>query len=238
MKQQLNKAVEMFHRMIMHAYEESCSYTYTTSNLRKPSWMTKELTEAKIANQRKLTKARRSKSTADWKKYHDNLKEYKKLITKTKTEGWKSFYQEAENTSEITRTYKILKTLNTTPVKLETLYKDEEGKTLTTNPEETLNVLIDKHFGKMTNDNLSSSDHPRPSNINEEIYNNERVHKIVKNLSPFKAPGPDGIQAIHIQKVIDVVDKPLIHIMKACHRLQNYSTVMATIQRNILSKTW
>ena len=31
--------------------------------------------------------------------------------------------------------------------------KDEEGKTLTTNPEETLNVLIDKHFGKMTNDN-------------------------------------------------------------------------------------
>ena len=117
-------------------------------------------------------------------------------------------------------TYKILKTLNTTPVKLETLYKDEEGKTLTTNPEETLNVLIDKHFGKMTNDNLSTSDHPRPSNTNDEIYNNERVHIIVKNLSPFKAPGPNGIQAIHIQKVVDVVDKPLIHIMKASHRLQ------------------
>ena len=110
----LNKAVEMFHRMIMHAYEESCSYTYTTSNLRKPPWMTKELIEAKIANQRKLTKARRSKSKAEWKEYHDNLKEYKKLITKTKTKGWKSFCQEAENISEITRTYKILKTLNTT----------------------------------------------------------------------------------------------------------------------------
>ena len=85
----LNKAVEMFHRMIMHAYEESCSYTYTTSNLRKPPWMTKELTEAKIANQRKLTKARRSKSKAYWKEYHDNLKEYKNLSQKPKQKGGK-----------------------------------------------------------------------------------------------------------------------------------------------------
>ena len=87
----LNQAVEMFHQMMIRAYEESCPYTYTTSNLRKPPWMTKEITEAKITNQRKLTKARRSKSKTDWKEYHENLKEYKKLITKTKTDGWKSF---------------------------------------------------------------------------------------------------------------------------------------------------
>ena len=145
----LNQAVEMFHQMIIHAYEESCPYTYTTSNLRKPPWMTKEITETKITTQRKLTKARRSTSKMDWKEYHENLKEYKKLITKTKTVRWKSFCEEAENTSEITRTYKILKALNMTPVKLETLYIDDDSKTLTTNPEETLNVLIDTHFGKI-----------------------------------------------------------------------------------------
>ena len=144
----LNQAVEMFHQTIIHTYEESCPYRYTTSKLRKPPWMTKEITEAKITNQCKLTNARHSKSKTDWKEYHDNSKEYEKLITKTKADGWKGFCEEAENTSEITRTYKILKTLNTTPVKLETLYIDDDSKTLTTNPEETLNVLIDKTLAK------------------------------------------------------------------------------------------
>ena len=83
-----------------------------------------------------------------------------------------------------------------------------------------MNVLIDKHFGKIANNNLITINQPGPSNINEEIYNSERVHKIVTNLSPFKAPGPGGIQAIHIQKIIDLVDKALIHIMKASHTLQ------------------
>ena len=46
-KTTLNKAVEMFHRMIMDAYEESCPYTYTTSNLRKPPWMTKKTNSSK-----------------------------------------------------------------------------------------------------------------------------------------------------------------------------------------------
>lgn len=50
----------------------------------------------------------------------------------------------------------------------------------------------------------------------------EQVMRALSRLSPYKAPGPDGIPNIVLQKNADLLVKPLVNIFKACFTLGSY----------------
>ena len=55
--------------------------TYTTSTLKRPPWMTREVDEARAGIKHKLKRAKKSKSKSNWDVYHSELKKCKKLLS-------------------------------------------------------------------------------------------------------------------------------------------------------------
>ena len=90
--------------LINEAMIASCPPTYITSTHKRPPWMTREVDEAR-ANIRQ-ERAKKSKTRINWNTYHSELKDYMKLLKKTKSDSWKEFCKNTDSTSDISRVHK------------------------------------------------------------------------------------------------------------------------------------
>ena len=121
--------------LINEAMAAACPPTYTTTTLKRPPWMTREVNEARadIKHKLKRTKKQNRKIAGT---HHSELKEYKKLPSNSKNKFWKKFCKNTESTTDISRVHKVLKITGSKPAKLDTIYKNKDTKTLSVSPEE------------------------------------------------------------------------------------------------------
>ena len=71
-----NLAQEMI-TLLNEALVASCPPTYTSSTLKRPPWMTREVDDARANIRHRLKRARKSKLNKDWNNYQSNLRDYK-----------------------------------------------------------------------------------------------------------------------------------------------------------------
>ena len=169
-------------------------------------------------------KARKTKHQNDWKEYHKQTNDYKKLLTKNKKDSWRTFCGNVESTDERSRMTKILKNNQSKHTTHDKVYREDQ--TLTNNPKETLEQMAKVHFHTdrpidrqtHTNPNNNHSHNNKQTNTTN-IFNLDRMTRAMRESSPYKAPGPDGIQPILLQKGWDDLCEPIQHIMIASHKL-------------------
>ena len=177
----------------------------------KPAkWWTKELEDAK----RKAAAARKTckKYPTDTNKERKRKceKEYKRLIEKTKQQDWRDFCDKLENTAEIARLQKIMKKGKLNDIG--TLVKDDQ--TYTSTKEDTLEELMTKLFPDCSSleqdiDEIDEQIERSPlyalnrrisQEEIEEITDDRFIEEAIRGFSPFKSPGLDNIQPVHLQK--------------------------------------
>ena len=170
--------------------------------------------------------------------YAEHLKAYKKLLRRVKRSTWRVFCRNAESVKENARMYKILKGCTNPKERLETLYKPDGS--LSTTPDETLEVMTDTHFqdppadgepeetiveqhnAPAPNHQPTEHAHTQPSPAQptvETIYSLQRFKKAVDDLEPLKAPGPDGIYPIVLKKASPLIENLTRRIMMRSHTL-------------------
>ena len=126
------------------------------------------------------------------KKKRPNKKNKTLLIKRARQTAWKNFCSQIENTKDTARIKKILTT--TSLPRLGNM-KLADGK-LTNSPKESLNRLADGLLGpdKINNDDYTSKPCPVKNTTNlDNIINETRLAKILKQLKKNKAPGTDQI---------------------------------------------
>ena len=114
--------------LLNEALVASCPPTYTSSTLKRPPWMTREVDDARANIRHRLTRARKSKSKNDWNNYQSELRNYKKLLSKSRSKTWKEFFKNTESIRDTSRVNKILKSIGIKPTQLESIYKNKKTK--------------------------------------------------------------------------------------------------------------
>ena len=217
--------------LINEAMIASCPSTYITSTFKRPPWMTREVDEARANIRHRLKRVKKSKTRNNWNTYHSELKDYKKLFKKAKSDSWKEFCKNTESTSDIARVHNILKVTGSKPTKLDTIYKSKNTKTLTDSPNETLDVMIKHHFTGVSADapqdvNQQVNKIKPPNELIKKIINEDCLGKVISEMDSLKAAGPDQVQSILIQKAYKHIKNPLIKIYR-----QSYITGIVYITR-------
>ena len=120
--------------LLNEALVASCPPTCTSSTLKRPPWMTREVDDARANIRHRLKRARKSKSKNDWNNYQSELRNCKKLLSKSKSNTWKEFCKNTESIRDTSRVNKFLKSIGTKPTQLESIYKNKKTKCLTVTP--------------------------------------------------------------------------------------------------------
>jgi hypothetical protein len=131
---------------------------------------------------------------------------------------------------------KVLKSCSSKKDKLDAIRKAD--KTLTANPSETLEELINAHFKSDPSGNTSNQiinrdiDH----SIIEKIYNPCRLKEAVMSLDPHKSAGPDNIKPILIQKAWLYIKDVARDIMINSHILHHIPKPLQEVRGVFLPK--
>ena len=217
--------VDQINTALRQAFEEACPITYISSAVRKPPWLTPDIEEAQRGIRRKLMTARTNKSHANWIALRESNKQYNKIISQAQRNAWRAFCKDTETVKESARMNKILKSCSDNKEKLEAVYKPN-GQ-LTTNAEETLEVMAAAHFKDSSSDppDDSSDTTPISHDLLNTIYNPDRLDKAIRTFEPDKAAGPDTLKPIIIQKAWSHIKDITRAIMIKNHSSQHIPTL-------------
>ena len=157
----------------------------------------------------------------------DSRKAFKRAVRQAKRESWRDFCSSMMALPAVSRLHKILK--RNQVIHQGTMKKSDGSFTVT--PAETMEVMLNTHFPNLTDDDelLQSPDLDHGVmgvNIHSSFVNKERIKAALLSFSPYKAPGPDGISPILIQKGIDILSGLLKILYTAC------------LERGYVPKTW
>jgi hypothetical protein len=114
----------------------------------------------------------------------------------------------------------------------------------TSNRGETLDLLIQTHFPQCTSmkddDIREELEWSRPTAEEHEcasaMVSKERVEWSINSFSPFKAPGPDGIYPVLLQKGMSIILNHLCVIYRACIALRYISVRWRTARAVFIPK--
>ena len=222
---EVDQKVDQINTALRQAFEEACPITYISSAVRKPPWLTSDVEEAQRGIRRKLMTARTKKTPANWLALREGNKQYNKILSQAQRTAWRTFCKDTESVKESARMNKILKSCNDNKEKLEAVYKPN-GE-LTTNAEETLEVMASVHFK-----NSATAPPVAPPDINpisqqllDKIYNPDRLDKAVLTFEPDKAAGPDSLKPIIIQRAWSHIKDITRAIMIKNHTSQHIPTL-------------
>ena len=217
--------VSTINTALREAFEEACPITYISSAVRKPPWLTPEIEEAQRGMRRKLITARKTKSNNLWLSLREGNKQYNKIVSNAQREAWRTFCKDTESIKESARMNKILKSCNDQKEKLGAVY-NHNGE-LTSNAEETLEVMASVHFkeGDNTPPTTPQQNLHNPITVQQEllnkIYSPDRLDKAIGSFEPHKAAGPDTLKPIVIQKAWTHIKDITRTIMTKNHETQH-----------------
>ena len=168
-------------------------------------WWNSELASLRRVARRAWRKADKTKQEEDWEAQKLALSYFKKTIRRAKRDSWHSFVKSMNSQTPTARLVKIIRRNKTERVSNVIKHNGE----FTKSPLETLNYLLDiSSPGSQQTENLATryglADNPfmRPEDTEmiANLYSFERMEAAIYKFQPFKAPGPDGLYPVLLQK--------------------------------------
>ena len=200
--------------VIISSYNNSCKLSQG-KKFKKPVWWTHELT----TSQREVRKLRRRvdrlRTDERFEEFRKARNEHNQAVRKTKGKSWTKMCNEVEKLDTVSRVQRVAKIGK--KQEIGSMRKNDGG--YTTNPEDTLKVLLDKHFPNKEEDDIDDQRVYQGNLTNleiNEIVNIEAVRAAFKGFKPYKAPGIDGIYPILIQKALDIIENDIVYIYRMC----------------------
>ena len=159
--------------------------------------------------------ANREDTDQAWDQYRQKRREYQHMLRYTENDSWKNFCSDMNDLSAIARFSKLN---GNAQARLGMLRK--ESGDYTESPNEVIQVLLDAHFPG-NREELDPLVNDIPVDREEEsvppgLITEFKTKAAIQSFSPYKAPGPDGIQPIHLQKGMRILLPTLMTIFKAC----------------------
>lgn len=201
---------------------------------RPKGWMTPNVRAAI----RKRNALRRNIKTKR-REWIESCKEARQEIQRAKEESWKEFLDESVNSTDESKLWKVIKSLNGTPStnsKNETL--NIGGKKMTS-PKAKANVFVD-HYSKISKLSFSKDDRDFNRLLKKRLENapNQEVpdftmvelKRAIKKMKKKGAPGPDNIPPSFLKNLGDQAMNHLLRIFN--HSLK--SSVCPQIWRNAI----
>lgn len=159
----------------------------------------------------KLRKELKKRGTANIREeYRRKKNELQKLVKKTQRVEWKKFCKKIENTGESSR---IIKMLKGNSIVDNCTMKNPDG-TYTNNPLDTLNLLIDKHFPCLAEEDEEANSFefsPDDGQITDFI-NLSLVREAIFSFKKYKAPGADGIHPVLLQEGFEIIGEFILQL--------------------------
>ena len=210
----IDTKAEKLENCIITAFENSCKLSKGMTG-KKPPWWSKKLTELRQEVFKLKRRAARLPLEETTECYKQAKREYKLEIQSAKKSGWEKFCTGMKNVNTTARIHKVFKMGKKEEIGS---LKTENG--YTTSPEETLQVLLDKHFPDKEEDEVEYENiHEGNNNGNfniPEVINIEAVKASIKSFAPYKSPGIDGIYPALLQQGIDFLSKYILEIYRDC----------------------
>ena len=170
-------------------------------------WWTKELTELKKKANQLSRQSYKYRALPDHPCHAASKKADKTLVNeifKTKKEHWQSWLEESMDTDLwMAHCYINLSPGDGSHARVPTLTrKDEQGNTTTASTNEEKGEMLAKMLfppPPETSSVPADPTYPEPAK-NWTLITQEQLAKAISNLSPYKAPGPDGVANIVLKR--------------------------------------
>ena len=214
--------VNKVHSVVTKSYEAACPMR---KSLRKKDniWWNSELASLRKEARRAWKKAIKTKQENDWVAQKLAQSNLKKTVRRAKRDSWRSF---VESTSSLTATARLVKIIrNNETVRVSNVIK-HDGE-FTKSPLETMNYLLDilSPGSQQTENHTTRSDlvdnpfvRPEDTEMIASICSLERMEAAITEFQPFKAPGPDEIYPVLLQKGWNQLKEYYHVIFQACLR--------------------
>jgi len=160
------------------------------------TWWNDSLEKAKLSLKKSYKSFQKRHISRD--EYFETLRQYKKLVEKTKLESWRAFCTQTNDAKEISKLCKIIQG-NT--LKPNTLIKGVDGST-PSSTEESMTNLIKAHFPDCSfhNPRIVTATAKEKSDA-ESFLNPSRIRESFDSFGKYKAAGPDGLQPVLYQNL-------------------------------------
>ncbi|XP_029175237.1 uncharacterized protein LOC114943717 [Nylanderia fulva] len=211
-KENLETAGDYLNDAIKYLYEMNCPLESKNPSAKAP-WWSKELAKLKAEGRRLFNRARNVNTPRSWEEYRKSQRIYKKAIVKAKRKGWRSFCSSIESAPEASRLSRILCKENQTQWGCLKLPNGEYTETA----EEILRHLMEIYFPGFREDLADNNNRQRPMTVHKsrawglaaKVVYPQAVEWAVGSFEPLKAPGPDGIYPILLQKGLSSLLGPM-----------------------------
>ena len=210
----LNEIAIKLEEVIISSYNKSYRLSHG-KKFKKPVWWTHDLTISQREVRRLRRRVDRLRTDERFEEFRQARNEHNQAVRKTKGKSWEKMCNEVEKLDPVSRIQRVFKIGK--KQEIGSMRMDDGG--YTTNPEDTLKVLLDRHFPNKE-DNMNDEPRVYQGNLTNfeinEIVNVEAVRAAFKGFSPYKAPGIDGIYPILIQKALDIIENDIVYIYRMC----------------------
>ena len=203
-KEKIDVLANKVHSVITNSYEAACPMQKsfrTKDNI----WFNCELASLRKEARRAWRKAIKTKQEKDWEAQKLALSYSKKAVRKAKRDSWHGFVESINSQTPTARLVKIIRRNET--VRTSNVIK-HNGE-FTKSPQEILNYLLDilSSGSQQTENRATSSDlvdkpfmRPEDTETIANICSFERMEAAIYKFQPFKAPGPDRLYPVLLQK--------------------------------------
>ena len=203
-KEDIDMQANKVHPVITNSYEAACPMR---KSLRKKDniWWNFELASLRKEAHRIWRKATQTKQEEDWEAQKLALSYFKKAARRAKRNSWHCFVESMNSQTPTARLVKIIRRNET--VRVSNVIKHNEE--FTKSPLETLNYLLDilSPGSQQTENHATRSDladnpfmRPEDTEMVANICSFERMEAAINEFQPLKAPGPDGLYPVLLQK--------------------------------------
>ena len=200
-------------RRIYKAFTFSCKAT-RPKNKQPVPWWSEHLASLHKEVSRLHRIHQRAPNEENLNAFKEARRSFKREVRKAKRESWANYCSSITAMPQAARLNAVLKRGKREP---QGTMKRADG-TYTSNPEETLDLLLETHFP-----DDESTDRPEeppitgvPKEIVDLIVKEDKLEEAFKSFKPFKASGPDGIFPALIQKGMEEIRRELAEIYKKC----------------------
>ena len=221
-KEDIDVQANKVHSVIANPYEAACPMR---KSLRKKDniWWNSERTSLRKEARRAWRKAIKTKQEKDWEAQKLALSYFKKFVRKAKRDSWHCLVESMNGQTPTARLVKIIRRNETVRVSNVIKHNGE----FTKSPLETLNFLLDivspgshQTENHATRSDLVDNPFMRPEDT-EMIANRcsfARVEAAINEFQSFKAPWPDRLYPVLLQKGWNQLKGYYYVIFQACLR--------------------
>ncbi len=217
--QRIDNLAQSMTTNIALALDKTSSWSPRSNKYKSKAFWNEELYALKNKANCLYRKYMKAGSQENWDNYLTAKHMLQRELRRSKSKTWKDF---CTNTKNVTETAQLNKLIHKKENRSIGLMKLDDG-TETSNPVETLNLLLDVHFpGSLTMDstNEEGGAHGGPE-VNWDTKDTSfiTIDKVRKSLADFgshKAAGTDGIKPIVLQNLDVHTLRTLVQLYKVC----------------------